>query len=120
MLAPLPAGEDANGIRCDVIGDFLERKPVSDAERGTVMRFYDMTHHKRALSYTPLDWPARASESINRPPCNQQRRKPDKPARRPPASRNASPATRPFAGLHEAGYCAGGSSVNRSALASSA
>jgi hypothetical protein len=30
------------------------------------------------------------------------------------------PATHPSAGWREAGYCAGGSSVNRSALASSA
>jgi NAD+ synthase len=51
MPAPLRAGEDANRIRCDVTGDFLERKPVSDAERDTVMRFYDMTRHKRTLSY---------------------------------------------------------------------
>lgn len=56
MLVALRAGEDANGIRCDVIGDFLERKPVGDAERETVMRLYDMTRHKRALSYTPLYW----------------------------------------------------------------
>ena len=120
MLAPLRAGEDANRIRCDVTGDFLERKAVSDAEGEPVMRFYDMTRHMRTLSYTPLDWPAQASESINTTPCSQQRGKPDKPAWRPPAKSKRIPATRPSAGLREACYCAGGSSVNRSALASSA
>jgi len=91
MLAPLRAREEPKGICCDVIGDFLDRKPVSDAEHETAMRFYDMTRRKRALSYTPLDRPARASNRMNRTPCDQQRGKPDKPARRSPATRNASP-----------------------------
>jgi NAD+ synthase len=26
------------------------------------MRFYSVTRHKRALPYTPFDWPAQASE----------------------------------------------------------
>ncbi|HEY2605518.1 MAG TPA: ammonia-dependent NAD(+) synthetase, partial [Paraburkholderia sp.] len=62
MLRPLRPDEDAYGIPYDVIDDFLERKPVSDAARETIMRFYSVTRHKRALPYTPFDWPAQASE----------------------------------------------------------
>jgi hypothetical protein len=67
-----------------VTGDFL-RKLATNAERGNVM--HDMTRRKRTWSYCPV----RASTSINRTPRNQRRGKPDKPAGRPLASRNASP-----------------------------
>jgi NAD+ synthase len=62
MLRPLRPDEDAYGIPYDLIDDFLERKPVSDAARETIMRFYNVTRHKRALPYTPFDWPPQASE----------------------------------------------------------
>ncbi|SKC89576.1 NH(3)-dependent NAD(+) synthetase [Burkholderia sp. CF099] len=55
MLRPQRPDEDAYGIRYEDIDDFLEGKPVSDAVFDTVMRFYDSTHHKRALPYTPFD-----------------------------------------------------------------
>jgi NAD+ synthase len=55
MLRPQRPDEDAYGIRYEDIDDFLEGKPVSDAVFETVMRFYDSTHHKRALPYTPFD-----------------------------------------------------------------
>ncbi|ALL67029.1 NAD synthetase [Paraburkholderia caribensis MBA4] len=55
MLRPQRPDEDAYGIRYDDIDDFLEGMPVSDAVFDTVMRFYDSTHHKRALPYTPFD-----------------------------------------------------------------
>jgi NAD+ synthase len=58
MLRPLRPDEDAYGIPYDTIDDFLEGKPVSDAARDIVLRFYDATRHKRALPYTPFDWPA--------------------------------------------------------------
>ena len=57
MLRPQRPDEDAYGIPYDDIDDFLEGKPVSDAARETVLRFYDVTRHKRALPYTPFDWP---------------------------------------------------------------
>ncbi|MFP3567356.1 ammonia-dependent NAD(+) synthetase [Paraburkholderia sp. SIMBA_030] len=57
MLRPQRPDEDAYGIPYDDIDDFLEGKPVSDAARETIMRFYDVTQHKRALPYTPFDWP---------------------------------------------------------------
>ncbi|KAA1002529.1 ammonia-dependent NAD(+) synthetase [Paraburkholderia panacisoli] len=62
MLRPLRPDEDAYGIPYDLIDDFLERKPVSDAARETIMRFYNVTRHKRALPYTPFDWPAQPGE----------------------------------------------------------
>ncbi|PCE24169.1 NAD(+) synthase [Paraburkholderia acidicola] len=57
MLRPLRPDEDAYGIRYDDIDDFLEGKAVSDAVYDTVLRFYNATRHKRALPYTPFDWP---------------------------------------------------------------
>ncbi|MGF6771463.1 NAD+ synthase [Paraburkholderia sp. GAS199] len=57
MLRPLRPDEDAYGIPYDAIDDFLEDKPVSDTARETILRFYDLTQHKRALPYTPFDWP---------------------------------------------------------------
>ena len=57
MLRPQRPDEDAYGIPYDDIDDFLEGKPVSDAARETVLRFYESTRHKRALPYTPFDWP---------------------------------------------------------------
>ncbi|RFU44859.1 ammonia-dependent NAD(+) synthetase [Paraburkholderia sp. DHOC27] len=57
MLRPQRPDEDAYGIRYDDIDDFLEGKPVSAAVHETVLRFYDATRHKRALPYTPYDWP---------------------------------------------------------------
>ena len=62
MLRPLRPDEDAYGIPYDAIDDFLEGKPVSDAARAVILRFYEATHHKRALPYTPFDWPARHDE----------------------------------------------------------
>jgi NAD+ synthase len=59
MLRPQRPDEDAYGILYDDIDDFLEGKPVSDAARETVLRFYENTRHKRALPYTPFDWPTR-------------------------------------------------------------
>ncbi|CAB3788038.1 ammonia-dependent NAD(+) synthetase [Paraburkholderia fynbosensis] len=56
MLRPLRPDEDAYGIPYDTIDDFLEGKPVSDAARDIILRFYDATRHKRALPYTPFDW----------------------------------------------------------------
>jgi len=55
MLRPQRPDEDAYGIRYEDIDDFLEGKPVSETVFDTVMRFYDSTHHKRALPYTPFD-----------------------------------------------------------------
>lgn len=57
MLRPQRPDEDAYGIPYDVIDDFLECKPVSAAAYETVLRFYESTRHKRALPYTPFDWP---------------------------------------------------------------
>ncbi|EIF33604.1 NAD+ synthetase [Burkholderia sp. Ch1-1] len=62
MLRPQRPDEDAYGIPYDAIDDFLEGKPVSDAARATILRYYDVTRHKRALPYTPFDWPVQASE----------------------------------------------------------
>ncbi|MFM0644122.1 ammonia-dependent NAD(+) synthetase [Paraburkholderia bryophila] len=61
MLRPQRPDEDAYGIPYDDIDDFLEGKPVSDAARHVILRFYEATRHKRALPYTPFDWPAPAS-----------------------------------------------------------
>jgi NAD+ synthase len=61
MLRPQRPDEDAYGIPYDAIDDFLECKPVSDAARATILRFYEVTRHKRALPYTPFDWPVQAS-----------------------------------------------------------
>jgi NAD+ synthase len=60
MLRPLRPDEDAYGIPYDTIDDFLEGKPVSDAARDIILRFYEATRHKRALPYTPFDWPTQA------------------------------------------------------------
>ncbi len=57
-MRPQRPDEDAYGITYDFIDDFLEGKPVSDLVYETVFRFYDVTRHKRALPYTPYDWPA--------------------------------------------------------------
>jgi NAD+ synthase len=57
MLRPQRPDEDAYGIPYDAIDDFLEGKPVSDAARTVILRYYDATRHKRALPYTPFDWP---------------------------------------------------------------
>jgi NAD+ synthase len=54
-LRPLRPDEDAYGVSYDEIDDFLEGKPVSDAARATIVRFYEATHHKRALPHTPGD-----------------------------------------------------------------
>ncbi|NPT37568.1 ammonia-dependent NAD(+) synthetase [Paraburkholderia xenovorans] len=62
MLRPQRPDEDAYGIPYDAIDDFLEGKAVSDAARATILRYYDVTRHKRALPYTPFDWPMQASE----------------------------------------------------------
>lgn len=59
MLRPQRPDEDAYGIPYNDIDDFLEGKPVAAAVRETVLRFYESTRHKRALPYTPFDWPAR-------------------------------------------------------------
>jgi NAD+ synthase len=62
MLRPQRPDEDAYGIPYDAIDDFLEGKPVNDTARATILRYYDATRHKRALPYTPFDWPVQASE----------------------------------------------------------
>jgi NAD+ synthase len=59
MLRPLRPDEDAYGIPYDAIDDFLEGKPVTDAARNVILRFHEATRHKRALPYTPFDWPQR-------------------------------------------------------------
>jgi NAD+ synthase len=59
MLRPLRPDEDAYGIPYDAIDDFLEGKPIEDAARDVILRFYEATRHKRALPYTPFDWPER-------------------------------------------------------------
>jgi NAD+ synthase len=56
-LTPLKPDEDSYGITYEDIDDFLEGKPVSDAVYTTIFRFYDATHHKRALPVTlDDDW----------------------------------------------------------------
>lgn len=60
MLRPQRPDEDAYGIPYNEIDDFLEGKAVSAATYETVLRFYDATRHKRALPYTPFDWPAQS------------------------------------------------------------
>ncbi|MFL9902429.1 ammonia-dependent NAD(+) synthetase [Paraburkholderia fungorum] len=60
MLRPQRPDEDAYGIPYDDIDDFLEGNLVSDAARETILRFYDVTRHKRALPYTPFDWPVKS------------------------------------------------------------
>jgi NAD+ synthase len=57
MLRPQRPDEDAYGIPYDAIDDFLENRPVTEAARETILRYYDATRHKRALPYTPFDWP---------------------------------------------------------------
>jgi len=60
MLRPQRPDEDAYGIPYDAIDDFLEGKPVADPVRDVVLRFYENTRHKRALPYTPFDWPVQS------------------------------------------------------------
>uniref|UniRef100_E1TK32 NH(3)-dependent NAD(+) synthetase n=1 Tax=Burkholderia sp. (strain CCGE1003) TaxID=640512 RepID=E1TK32_BURSG len=57
-LRPQRPDEDAYGVPYETIDDFLEGKPVSDEARNIILRFYTVTRHKRALPYTPFDWPA--------------------------------------------------------------
>jgi NAD+ synthase len=52
-LRPQHPDEAAYGVTYEEIDDFLEGKPVSAAARATIMRFYEATHHKRALPYVP-------------------------------------------------------------------
>ncbi|WP_414441092.1 ammonia-dependent NAD(+) synthetase [Burkholderia sp. 22PA0106] len=59
-LRPLLPDETAYGVTYEQIDDFLEGKPVDDHVYETVLRFYDASRHKRALPYTPLDWPGAA------------------------------------------------------------
>ncbi|MEC5406181.1 ammonia-dependent NAD(+) synthetase [Paraburkholderia sp. MPAMCS5] len=61
-LRPQRPDEDAYGVPYETIDDFLEGKPVSDEAREIILRFYDVTRHKRALPYTPFDWQAPAAE----------------------------------------------------------
>ncbi|HEX7932994.1 MAG TPA: ammonia-dependent NAD(+) synthetase [Paraburkholderia sp.] len=61
-LRPQRPDEDAYGVPYETIDDFLEGKPVSDEAREIILRFYDVTRHKRALPYTPFDWQAPAGE----------------------------------------------------------
>ncbi len=56
-LRPQLPDEHAYGIGYDQIDDYLEGKTVEPHVHETVQRFYDATHHKRALPYTPFDWP---------------------------------------------------------------
>jgi NAD+ synthase len=59
-LTPLKPDEDSYGITYENIDDFLEGKPVSEEVYKTIYRFYDATHHKRALPVTLYDdWRAR-------------------------------------------------------------
>ncbi|NML35469.1 ammonia-dependent NAD(+) synthetase [Paraburkholderia antibiotica] len=60
MLRPLRPDEDAYGIPYDAIDDFLEGKPVADTALDVILQFYNATRHKRALPYTPFDWPAQS------------------------------------------------------------
>jgi NAD+ synthase len=62
-LRPQRPDEDAYGVPYETIDDFLEGKPVSDEARNVILRFYNVTRHKRALPYTPFDWPAPTSEA---------------------------------------------------------
>ncbi|MBR8312782.1 ammonia-dependent NAD(+) synthetase [Burkholderia dolosa] len=59
-LRPLRPDEHAYGVTYDEIDDFLEGKRVDDRVYETVLRFYDGSRHKRALPYTPFDWPGAA------------------------------------------------------------
>lgn len=52
-LKPLHPDEAAYGISYDEIDDFLEGKEVSEHAYTTIFRFYDTTHHKRALPIHP-------------------------------------------------------------------
>ncbi len=60
-LRPQRPDEDAYGVPYETIDDFLEGKPVSDEARTIILRFYHATRHKRALPYTPFDWPQPAA-----------------------------------------------------------
>lgn len=52
-FAPQRPDEDAYGITYDEIDDFLEGKEVSAHAYQTIFRFYNATHHKRALPAHP-------------------------------------------------------------------
>lgn len=54
-IAPLKPDEAAFGIRYEDIDDFLEGKVVSEHAYETIMRFYNATHHKRALPVNPFE-----------------------------------------------------------------
>ncbi|WP_042303222.1 ammonia-dependent NAD(+) synthetase [Paraburkholderia kururiensis] len=57
-LRPQRPDEEAYGVTYEVIDNFLEGRPVSEEARETILRFHDLTRHKRALPYTPYDdWP---------------------------------------------------------------
>jgi NAD+ synthase len=58
-LRPLLPDEHAYGVSYEQIDDYLEGKPVEPHVHDTVLRFYDATHHKRALPYSLFDWPGR-------------------------------------------------------------
>ncbi|MDR6378331.1 ammonia-dependent NAD(+) synthetase [Paraburkholderia caledonica] len=60
-LRPQRPDEDAYGVPYETIDDFLEGKSVSDEARKIILRFYEATRHKRALPYTPFDWPEAGS-----------------------------------------------------------
>jgi NAD+ synthase len=53
-IAPLKPDEAAFGIRYEEIDDFLEGKVVSAHAYETIMRFYNGSHHKRALPVHPF------------------------------------------------------------------
>ncbi|XUW92427.1 ammonia-dependent NAD(+) synthetase [Burkholderia sp. M6-3] len=60
-LRPQRPDEDAYGVPYETIDDFLEGKSVSDEARKIILRFYEITRHKRALPYTLFDWPEAGS-----------------------------------------------------------
>jgi NAD+ synthase len=52
---PLVPDEVALGVSYDAIDDYLEGRPVSDEDRGTIEGWHRRTAHKRALPVTPDD-----------------------------------------------------------------
>ncbi|SDV46156.1 NAD+ synthase [Chitinasiproducens palmae] len=52
-LTPQRPDEDAYGVTYAQIDDFLEGKSTPDTIYRTIMRFYEGTHHKRALPVAP-------------------------------------------------------------------
>lgn len=52
---PLVPDEVALGVGYDAIDDYLEGKPVSDADRETIEGWHRRTAHKRAMPVTPDD-----------------------------------------------------------------